>query len=219
MEIKKPDKRPDWLSDELSLELGRTGQKREKQPIWLSDELCLEPGWMHEVTGKAGESLALAIAARLSGPIVWIGRRRDVATLAPTTLRRFIDPSRIVLTECTNRKETLWAAEQVLSSKGAPLTIIQLAMGPNLKESRRLQLACEQGGGMGLILIERAAQSSAARTRWACHPIPANDALSTPCWQWEMTKNKMGTLGRWSVRWEGGDGTTHNVHISACSAA
>jgi protein ImuA len=144
-------------------------------------------------------------------------------------LCEFFDPARIVLTEGSNRKDVLWAAEQVLRSKGAGLTVIQLAIGPDLIESRRLQLAAEQGGGLGLVLIEGRAQSSAAQTRWHCQALPnvktanpkaANDSAK---WMWELTKNKSGNIGRWVVNCPkirgGPHGATRDVHMVAATAA
>jgi len=195
-----------------------------KEAIWLTDELSLQRARVHEIIGAASDSFAVMIAAKLTGPIVWIGRARDVSSLAPTALKSFIDPTRIVLTEGTSRKEVLWAAEQVLRSKGATLTVIQLKLGPDLRESRRLQLAAEQGRGLGLILIEKRAQSSAAQTRWRCEPqiIPrktANDTELTGQWLWEITKNKSGPVGRWSVKWKGGTHAANNVHMVSTAAA
>jgi len=192
-----------------------------KEPIWLNDELSLQRGRIHEITGTANDSFAVVMAAKLKGPIVWIGRGRDVATLTPTALKSFIEPTRVVLTEGSSRKEVLWAAEQVLRSKGAALTIIQLSLGPDLKESRRLQLAAEQGRGLGLVLIEKRAQSSAAQTRWSCEPVvsAANDDGLSGQWLWEITKNKSGPVGRYAVKWRGGTDETHNVHMVSATAA
>lgn len=175
---------------------------------------------MHEIMGEARDSFAVTMAAKITGPIVWIGRARDVSSITPSALKSFLDPTRIVLTEGANRKEVLWAAEQVLRSKGAALVIIQLTMGPDLRESRRLQLAAEQGRTMGLILIERRAQASASQTRWLCEPMAANDNPLSESWVWELTKNKAGPVGRWSVSWTGGsNGQTGHVHMVAASAA
>ncbi len=194
------------------------------EPIWLTDELSLQRGRVHEVMGQACDSFAVMMAAKIAGPIVWIGRARDVGSITPTALKNFIDPTRIVLTEGANRKEVLWAAEQVLRSKGAALTITELHIGPDLRESRRLQLAAEEGRGLGLILIGRRAQSSASQTRWICEPQMrrgdvANDARAPGPWIWEITKNKSGPVGRWSVKWIGGENETHNVHMVSATAA
>ncbi len=195
-----------------------------KEPIRLTDGLFLQRKRIHEVTGSASDSFAVTIAAKTTGPIVWIGRDRDVNTLTPTAIKSFVDPTRIVLTEGMNRKEVLWAAEQALRSKGAALTILQLSLGPDLKESRRLQLAAEQGRGVGLILIDKCAQNSAAQTRWACSPVfstdhIANDQHFSRQWLWEITKNKSGPVGRYIVKWKGGINETYNVDMVSTTAA
>ena len=199
------------------------------EPLRLTAELSLKRGRVHEVTGAAADSFAVMVAAKTCGSIVWIGRARAVGTLTPMALCEFFDPARIVLTEGSNRKEVLWAAEQVLRSKGAGLTIIQLSIGPDLIESRRLQLAAEQGGGLGLVLIEGRAQSSAAQTRWHCQALPtasvanANAANDSAKWIWELTKNKSGNIGRWVVKCQknigGPHGATRDVHMVAATAA
>jgi len=194
------------------------------EPIWLTDELSLQRARIHEVMGQASDSFAVMMAFKLKGPIVWIGRGHDVGSITPTALKNFIDPARIVLTEGTSRKEVLWAGEQALRSKGAALTIIELHIGPDLRESRRLQLAAEEGKGVGLILIRRRAQSSASQTRWICKPqLSSDEAAHTTQiagpWVWEMTKNKSGPVGRWSVRWREGKDATHNVHMVSATAA
>ena len=135
----------------------------KKQPFRLTDSLWLERGRVHEVLGSAAESLALSVAGAQSGPIVWIGEGKDIYSLSPSALKAFIDPTRVLLVEGTNRKERLWSAEQVLRSKGASVVIVQLSTGPDLTESRRLQLACEQGGGIGFVLISKRAQSSVTK--------------------------------------------------------
>lgn len=192
--------------------------------VRLTAELTLRRGRVHEVMGAAADSFAVVVGAKVCGPIIWIGRASDVGTLTPMALRSFIDPARVLLTEGTNRKELLWAAEQTLRCKGAGLVVLQLRMGPNLHESRRLQLAAEQGGTLGLILIERRAQSSAAQTRWECVPQTrieaADDGALKERWLWTLTKNKSGPVGRWSVTYEGGgDAQTHHVHMVAHASA
>lgn len=210
--------------EQALLQMQPAAQAKNLSGVMLTAELSLRRGRVHEVTGAAADSFAVVVGAKVSGPIVWIGLARDVGTLTPIALRAFIDPSRVLLTEGANRKEVLWAAEQVLRCKGAALVVIQLRLGPDLHESRRLQLAAEQGGCLGLILIERRAQASAAQTRWECQPQKtikaANDGALSERWSWTLTKNKSGPVGRWSVSYKGGkDAQTHNVHMVAWAAA
>ena len=181
--------------------------KAVRQPVSLSQNsvrlpigVTLERVRVHEVTGLSADSFAAAVIFETVGPVVWIGRSRDVYSVYPPAISTFFDPKRLITTECLSRKEVLWAAEQALRSKGSDGVIVQLRQGPNLKASRRLQLAAELGCTLGLILIDKCAQSSAAQTRWRCDPVSSKSAKDNG-WVWAMTKNKGGKTGRWQVRW------------------
>ena len=167
------------------------------------DELCLaEPvrlskGRVHGVTGDSADMFAVLTASRLSGPIICIGLSRDIGSLAPTALQDFIDPARVILTEGISRSEVLWAAEQALRARCAQCVVIELSNGPNLRESRRLQIAAEEGGGIGLVLIHGRAHTSACETRWHCSASNTGENA----WAWSLTKNRKGELGAWDVSW------------------
>jgi hypothetical protein len=103
--------------------------------------------------------------------------------------------------------------------------IIELSKGPNLRESRRLQIAAEEGGGVGLILIHGRAHTSASETRWHC--IAQNKGPNA--WGLSLTKNRKGELGQWDVRWTpramsaeqdcGGAYEAGVIHLVAATAA
>lgn len=190
------------------------------------DELCLvaplflSKGRVHEVTGDSADMFAILTASRLCGPIIWIGLERNISSLAPTALQDFLDPARIILTEGICRKEVLWAAEQALRSPCAQCVIIELSNGPNLRESRRLQIAAEEGGGIGLIIIHGRAHTSACETRWNCE---ASNAAHNG-WSWTLTKNRKGELGAWQVYWRRGEQIgeayeTGVIHLATAAAA
>ena len=170
---------------------------RGAEALCLEGPVCLTKSRVHEVCGDSADMFAVLAASRLQGPIVWIGLPRDVASLAPTALQTYIDPSRVILTEGINRSEVLWAAEQALRATCAECVVIELSSGPNLRESRRLQIAAEEGGGIGLILIQGRVYTSACETRWQC--TASNQGENN--WIWSLTKNRKGELGCWQVRW------------------
>lgn len=189
-------------------QLGSSKATRPQTPVsqnvvQLSQSVTLMRRRMHEVTGLAADSFAASVMACTSGPSVWIGRARDVRSVCPLAALKFFDPNRIITTECISRQEILWASEQALRSKGADTVIIHLSQGPNLRESRRLQLAAEEGRSLGLVIIEKCAHSSAAQTRWQCDPAKLpHGAANDQGWVWRLTKNKSGKLGTWHVRWQ-----------------
>ena len=184
-----------------------------KNNVALRDGVQLISGRVHEVTGASADGFIATVLGRTTGHIVWIGRARDIRSICPQAAQSFFCPSRLISVEALSRKEILWATEQALSSRGASVVVAELGRGPDLMESRRLQISAEKGKTLGLIRIGKTAQSSAAQTRWACHAVlpsdvvtpdmAANDYQAVPdhIWKWEMTKNKNGQTGCWTVGW------------------
>jgi len=161
----------------------------------------LAKGRVHEVMGDSADMFAILTASRLTGPIIWVGLSRDIGSLAPTALQDYIDLARVIFTEGISRSEVLWAAEQALRARCASCVIVELSAGPNLRESRRLQVAAQDGGGVGIILIHGRAQTSACETRWHC----AANKSGENTWVWSLTKNRRGELGAWRVNWTNSD--------------
>ena len=163
--------------------------------VMLSDTVRLAKGRIHEATGEGVFGFALSVAARLKGPIIWIVPKYGAASLCPAGLTSFLDPGRIVKVTVLNVREALWSAEQALCLAGAPCVILEIHDGPDLRESRRLQIAAEETGALGLVLIKGSARTSAAQTRWKC-----TSAQDPSCQAfWELTKSKDGQHGRWRV--------------------
>ncbi len=161
---------------------------------------------------------AILTASQLLGPIFWIGGKDDLGTLTPTGVQDFLDPARLILAIGVSRQEILWATEQTMRMPGATCVIAEVGTGPDLRESRRLQIAAEQCGCLGIILISGRPQNSAAQTRWHC---AANNGEAK--WVWRQTKNKSGPVGTWMVNWlstgERKNDATGLVHMVSCVAA
>ena len=151
---------------------------------------------VHEAQGHQSPALALILANSIDGLTFWIAIGERARALRARGVEPYVPVSELVCVEVADRKEALWAGEEALRCRGAGLVVLQMRTGPDLFESRRLQIAAQAGGTTGLILISRRAQSSAAQTRWQC------DGGSEPdtTWHWSLTKNKQGRLGDWSVR-------------------
>ena len=195
-------------------------QLQAREAVCLSEPVCLAKGRVHEVMGDSADMFAVLTASRLTGPIIWIGLARDIGSLAPTALQDYIDPARVILTEGISRSEVLWAAEQALRAPCAQCVVVELSNGPNLRESRRLQIAAQEGGGIGLVIIHGRAHTSACETRWHCAASKTGDQS----WTWTLTKNRKGEPGRWLASWERGDdnGGANEagvIHLAAATAA
>lgn len=192
-----------------------TIQFRKREDLVVAEPVRLSKERVHEVTGEAADLFAVAAAARTSGPIIWIGLARDVGSLAPTSVQSFLDPARIILAICVSRTEILWSAEQALRSPTAACVVAEIGDGPDLRESRRLQIAAEEGGSIGLVLISGRTSSSAAETRWQCETSSEADLA----WVWTLIKNRKGKLGAWQARWNGKKDAQNAIHLVSATAA
>jgi len=181
--------------------------------VWLVETIQLSKGRVHELLGDSAFMFAALAVSRLKGPVIWAGLPQAVRTVAPTGVQDFFDPARLILTTGVSRTEILWAAEQALRARCAPCVIAEIQDGPDLKESRRLQIAAEEYGALGLILVHRAPQTSAAETRWHCQAAPGGG------WDWACIKNKRGRGGRWHVTWAGNDDAPCAVPLVSAASA
>lgn len=193
--------------------LGNLGYKNYEDLV-LADQIHLSRGKTHEVEGDSADMFAVLVAAQLQGPVIWIGLDRDIKSLAPTALQHFLDPARLIMTEAITRAEILWAAEQAMRTLGVSLVVAELGKGPDLSESRRLQIAAEQSGCIGVMLINGRTYNSAAETRWHCSACADDENV----WLWQLSKNKKGELGAWRVLWAGGDNASGAIHLAATTA-
>ena len=192
--------------------------------IALGQGATLRCGRVHEILGDGADVFAVLAAARHGRDVVWIGLGRDIAPLCPTGMAAYADPGRFLIIEAVSRGEILWAADQALRAEGGFCVIVDISDGGlSLRESRRLQLAAEQGGGLGLVLIRGQARTSAAQTRWLCQavtgPAPAQRSAQIPVWRWTCLKGKNGETGSWLARCEGEGNAKDTLHLAAAASA
>lgn len=165
--------------------------------IALEEGVRLARGKLHEVCGEGAIGFVASLIGLLDGPVIWVACKDQPAELNPEGLAQFFDPGRLILVKGINRLDVLWAAEQALRHPGARCVVLEPGDGPDLRESRRLQIAAEESGALGLALIAGRAQTSAAHTRWQCE---CRKDESYPA-AWKITKSKDGQHGRWRVRY------------------
>jgi protein ImuA len=206
-------------------------------------------GGLHELGGTAaGEAAAAGFAALLLGrlvaaqgrPVLWCGA---VETLHPPGFAGLgLPPDRVVLLRAGRPADRLWAMEEGLRSPALAGVLAELPeLG--LTDSRRLQLAAEAGGGLGLVLRQggriRAARGGAsaerpstALTRWRVAPAPSGPPplppgaalprwgadgparlLGPPRWRLELTRCRGGRPGAWLVEWD--DATDRFAMVAA----
>ncbi|RYJ01869.1 MAG: hypothetical protein EON47_09360 [Acetobacteraceae bacterium] len=176
----------------------------------LHEILATEPG--------CGAAFAAVILARSGGTVVWIAGSSDGLTAWPPGLARFgLLPANLILVRADGWSDALWAMEETLrcpAVSGAVLASDWQAdpavAALDLTASRRLQLAAEAGGGIGLLLRPAILNPppSAAASRWRIAPLNTTGpghGLGEPCWQLELLRLRGGKPGGpWAVTWQAG---------------
>ena len=114
---------------------------------------------------------------------------------------------------CRRRRpvDGLWAMEEALRCPGVAGALLVLRRGLDLTAARRLQLAAEAGGALGLLLRpdeeDSAGGASAALTRWRVGALPGTGGaahdLGDPRWQLDLLRCRGGRPERWHVVWRG----------------
>lgn len=165
----------------------------------------LARGAIHEVLSPARRgvprlfALLLARAALGSGAIVWCCEKEEDTRegfastgtwYPPAAAALGIPADRLILLKPGDAKQTLWALAECLRCKGVSVTIARLRRPLGSIDARRLQLAAEAGGGIGVLLRSvRSAQSVAsaghyaAATRWLVEPAPGEAIVQ----RWKIT--------------------------------
>ena len=173
-------------------------------------------GAVHEVTGAAdgavdGAAAALfcaGIAARSRGHVLWCLTERDL--FAPALAQAGLTPDRVVFAETRDETALLATFEEALKH-GALSAVVAETGKLSMLASRRLQLAAETGGTLGLLIRrwKRAALSSefdlpsAAQTRWRVHSLPSSplpvEGIGRARWQLDLLRIKGGHPARFEV--------------------
>lgn len=176
----------------------------------------LARGHLHEVIegGAASEYASLAtlfaagLVARLSGPVLWCLRGRDL--FAPALARVGLHPDRVIYCETWKDRDVLPAMEEGLRCAGLAGVIGEVG-NLSLTASRRLHLVAGETGVTALVLRrwrnssekEFASEPTAAATRWRVSPsAPAQgpfDHLQRQRWYVELLRVKGGEPHSWIV--------------------
>ena len=192
------------------LERGNTAPDAGVVPLCTAIDSTLPGGGLaraavHEVlTGSPGAAAAFSalILARSAGAAVWIGADPDIWPAGASDFG--LSPAKLVLVEAKRRKDMFWAFEEALRSPGVAGAALFLdAQAPDLVAARRLQLAAEAGGGIGLLILPDAdcCPPSAARSRWRIEAAPGTQHRE-PCWRLTLLRASGGRSGTWVVAWD-----------------
>ena len=155
--------RPRRCSGRSRTGAGRSGcRRRRRRSHWRGPGRSRRPG-----PGSGAGTLAFLIAAYQmhdEGTLIVIDPAHSFYPPAAANLG--IDLERTVVVRPSNTKDTLWALEQTLRCVGVAVAVCHLEHLDD-RSFRRLQLATETGGGIGLFLR---ADRFAEQPSWANVP-------------------------------------------------
>lgn len=170
-------------------------------PAWdaLAPQGRFACGAIHELLGEqiCPQFLAglLARSARMArnGALVWCDSSGD---LFPPALRRIgIDLARLLVLRPGSDADAVWAVTECLRCKGVAAVVAAFEHLSRI-QARRLQLAAETGGGVGIFLrpAGKASGDYAAATRWKVSPAGGQRTIQR--WRMELIQGHGGQVGK-----------------------
>lgn len=176
----------------------------------------LATGALHEVAGGGngaidGAAAALfvaGIAARSRGKVLWCLVRRDL--FAPALAQAGLAPDRVIYVEAGDDKSVLASFEEGLRHGGLGAVVAEVAR-LSMTASRRLQLAAESSGVIGIAIRRWRRQSdavdfgqpTASVTRWRVSVLPSTPlpvpGVGRARWQVELIRCRAGESADFEV--------------------
>ena len=176
----------------------------------------LAMGALHEVAGGGngaidGAAAALftaGIAARAKGPALWCVIRQEL--FAPALSQAGLAPDRVVYVEAGDEKTVLACFEEGLRHGGLGSAVAEIGR-MTMINSRRLQLAAESSGTLGIAIRRWRRQSdaadfgqpTAAATRWRVTVLPSValpvPGVGRPRWLVELIRCRAGESADFEV--------------------
>ncbi|GFE97748.1 MULTISPECIES: ImuA family protein [Acetobacteraceae] len=201
---------------------GQTSRKRATLPFGLAEIDRRLPGGgltlgaLHEIAGGGNDALnaaaaarfAAGIAARTQGQVLWIVTVADLFT--PALQQVGLPPSRVLFVESGTDRDVLACFEEGLRHPGLGAVVAEVGR-LTMTASRRLQLAAESGGGIGLALRrwrrQRDAadfgQPTASTTRWRVSLLPSAplpvQGVGESRWLLELIRTRSGESADFEV--------------------
>lgn len=176
----------------------------------------LAMGSLHEVAGSGngaidGAAAALftaGIMARTAGQILWCVSRQDL--FAPAIAQAGLAPDRVIYVEAGDDKEVLACFEEGLRHGGLGGVVAEVGR-LSMTNSRRLQLAAESSGTLGIAMrrwrrqVDAVdfGQPTASATRWRVSVLPSAPlpvpGIGRARWQLELIRCRAGESADFTV--------------------
>lgn len=141
--------------------------------------------WLAAEAGAGETTWALRVAreaARQGGALVLLDS--DGTFYPPAAAGLGIDLARLLVVQVARRADRVWVLDQALRCSAVAATLARMEKIDG-RDFRRLQLAAEEGGSLGLLLRPSAARGepSWAEVRLGIEPLPAADAQAGRRWR------------------------------------
>jgi protein ImuA len=148
-----------------------------------------------------------------SGPILWCRHRGKGDPLGqadmpygPGLAALGLDAGRLILARPGSGDDALWVLEEALRCS-ALAAVVGDGVMPGPVAGRRLQLAAEDGGALGFLILPPLGRPppSTALTRWyvaSMRDPPPHGEGGSPRWQVSLLRARGGGSGRWEVAWD-----------------
>ncbi|TJW51970.1 MAG: damage-inducible protein [Mesorhizobium sp.] len=166
-------------------------------------------GALHEVAGggngaidgAAAALFAAGIAARTHGKVLWCVTRQDL--FAPAIAQAGLHPDRVIYVEAGDDKSLLACFEEGLRHVGLGAVVAEVAR-LSMTASRRLQLAAESSGAVGIAIrrwrrqaeVADFGQPTASVTRWRVSVLPSKSlpvpGIGRARWHLELIRCRAG---------------------------
>ena len=166
-----------------------------------------------DVEAAAGFCALVLARARGTGPgtVLWIAPGAEDPL--PDRSLFGLSPADLVLVRAPWAEDGLWAMEEGLRCPGVAGAVLVAPAAVDAAAARRLQVAAESGGGLGLLLRPEAAEAeggggpTAALTRWRVAALAGGtgggtaQGLGDPRWRLDLLRSRGGRPRSWQVVW------------------
>ena len=158
-------------------------------------------GRVHAFCGKASIGLLVALAGKASGPLLWCCLSDAEEQLYMEGARQFgLQPERAILARCETRASLLATVETALASGAVPVTVAVLEDSCDRLAGRRLQLAAQRGGSLGLVGVRGRDSLGWAETAWNARPLSTRGSRER--WHLGLIRSRRSVTRSWNLEWE-----------------
>lgn len=178
---------------------------RQPRQAVLAPGIALALGRAHELCGPSRRTLALMLAARMEGPVLWISQGWRGLRLHSDGIAPLFNPGRLLLVDVAREDDMLWVMEEALRTGAAPLVVADIAAALPLTPVRRLHLAAETGAEkaneppLALLLTAGEGGCQGVESRWTMAPGPGWAADRTACWNLARLRSRLEPPGGWRL--------------------